>query len=264
MNGKTQSALKQMDEKYWNEVAQDYDVEIFSALANDCDDVITSRIAQLGSKRLAACDFGCGVGKFLPMLAANFRHVYAVDISNVCLEQARDHCKDFENISYCKVDMSRNTTKLKKVHFGLSVNVVITPSEKKRAAILNAIPKHLYKGGHLVLVVPSLESALYADFRLVQWNRKAGLKGAEAVSELKKTGEKANSLMRQGIVDIDGVPTKHYLEEELLAMFEHMPFEVLTVEKVEYLWTTEFDRPPKWMKEPYPWDWMVVLKKIKN
>jgi SAM-dependent methyltransferase len=261
MNGKTQSALKQMDEKYWNEVAQDYDVEIFSALANDCDDVITSRIAQLGSKRLAACDFGCGVGKFLPMLAANFRHVYAVDISNVCLEQARDQCKDLENISYCKVDMSRNTTKLKKVHFGLSVNVVITPSEKKRTAILNTIPKHLYKGGHLVLVVPSLESALYADFRLVQWNRKAGLKGAEAVSELKKTGEKANSLMRQGIVktgekanslmrqgivDIDGVPTKHYLEEELLAMFEHMPFEVLCIEK------------------PYPWDWMVVLKKIKN
>ena len=264
MNNKTETALKQMDEKYWNEVAQDYDVEIFSALANDCDDAIASRVTQLGSKHLAACDFGCGVGKFLPMLAANFHHVSAVDISNVCLDQARDNCKDFENISYCKIDLSRNTAKLKKVHFGLSVNVAIMPSEKKRAAIFNTIAKHLYTGGHLLLVVPSLESALYADYRLVQWNLKAGLTAAKAASEVKGAGEEANSSVRQGIVEIDGVPTKHYLEEELSAMFKGGPFAVLLIEKVEYLWTTEFDRPPKWMREPYPWDWMLVLKKIKN
>ena len=264
MNGKAQTAQKDMNEKYWDEVAQDYDVEIFSALANDCDDVIASRIAQLGSKQLVAYDFGCGVGKFLPMLAANFRHVYAVDISNVCLAQARENCADFENISYSKVNLCRDTVKLKKAHFGLSVNVVIMPSEKKRTAILNTISKHLRKGGHLVLVVPSLESALYADFRLIQWNLKAGLRGAAAVSELEKAGEEANSSVRQGIVEIEGVPTKHYLEEELLAIFEHMPFEVLFIEKVEYPWRTEFDQPPKWMKEPYPWDWMVVLKKNGN
>jgi len=264
MNGKTQTLPGEMNERYWNAVAQDYDGEIFSALANDRSNIIASKISQFSSKTSIACDFGCGVGKFLPILAENFRYVYAIDISNVCLEQARDNCKELENIHYLKANLSRNTAKLKRVDFGLSVNVVIMPSETKRAAILETIAKHLYKGGHLVLVVPSLESALYADFRLIQWNLKVGLTSAQAVSELGQAGEEANLAVRQGIVEIEGVPTKHYLEEELLAMFEGGPFEALSVEKVEYPWGTEFNQPPKWMKEPYPWDWMVTLKKIRN
>ena len=146
----------------------------------------------------------------------------------------------------------------------MSVNVAIMREGKVRRGIFRTMRRCVRKGGRLVVVVPSLESALYADYRLVQWNLKAGLTAAEAASEVKDAGEEANSSVRQGIVEIDGVPTKHYLEEELLATFKGGPFEVLLIEKVEYLWTTEFDRPPKWMKEPYPWDWMLVLKKIKK
>jgi len=105
-------------------------------------------------------------------------------------------------------------------------------------------------------VVPSLESALYADYRLIQWNLKEGLNRAEAVAEAEKRG---CSAVRQGIVEIEGVPTKHYLREELIAQFEQMGLDILSIEKVEYSWETEFDGPPRWMAEPYPWDWLVVL-----
>lgn len=250
-----------MDKKYWDQVAEDYDGEIFSALANDHNDVIASKICEFSCTEAVACDFGCGVGKFLPILSENFGHAYAVDISNKLLNQARDKCKELDNITYLKIDLSKAGVKLKAIDFALSVNVAIMPSEKKRSALFKTISKHLCNGGHFLLVVPSLESALYSDFRLVQWNQRAGLEGAEAVSELKQTERKGKVSVRQGIVEINNVPTKHYLEEELLALFEAGPLDVVSIEKVEYYWNTEFHRPPRWMKEPYPWDWMVVLEK---
>ncbi len=247
-----------MDEKYWDKMAADYDGEIFSALASDRNEVIASVIQQFGSKEAVACDFGCGVGKFLPVLAENFRTIYALDLSGELLEQARQNCKELRNVSFSKADLSKNKLKLPKIDFGLCINVMIMPSRKIRVAVFNTITKHLRSGAHLVLVVPSLESALLSDYRLVQWNLREGCSYKEAISDF-DSGPDAS--LRQGLVEIDGVPTKHYLKEELIAFLKDKPFEVVSIEKVEYLWDTEFDKPPKWMKEPYPWDWLLVLKK---
>ena len=249
-----------MDEKYWDKMAADYDGEIFSALANDRRDVIVSYISQFADPQAIAADFGCGVGKFLPVLAENFSCVHAFDISNKLLKEARQACSDLDNITFAKADLSKGGLKLPKAVFALSVNVAIMPSQKKRAAIFDTISKHLNKAAHLLLVVLSLESALYADFRLVQWNLKTGLTPNEAASELEEQ-ETTDVQLRQGIIDIEGVPTKHYLKEELLALFKERDLDVLGIEKVEYPWHTEFESPPTWMSEPYPWDWLFVLQK---
>jgi SAM-dependent methyltransferase len=260
MGSNRQSVLKIMDEGYWDKVASDYDGEIFSVLGNDHEEVIASKIREFGSKEGTACDFGCGVGKFLPILSKNFCHVYAVDLSSKLLSQARENCEKLKNISYIKEDLSKGGVKVGAVDFALSVSVAIMPSAEKRSGIFKTISKHLRKGGHLLLVVPSLESALYTDFRLIQWNMRSGWTVDEAVSELEEAGEEGASL-RQGLVEIEGVPTKHYLQEELLAMFEGGALDIVSIDKVEYSWKTEFDGPPRWMSEPYPWDWMMVLRK---
>jgi hypothetical protein len=67
--------------------------------------------------------------------------------------------------------------------------------------------------------------------------------------------------LRQGVLDADGVPTKHFLREELTAALQSRGFRILQVEKLEYAWTTEFDSPPDWMQSPYPWDWLVLAAK---
>jgi SAM-dependent methyltransferase len=247
-----------MDEKYWDRMAADYDGEIFSVLASDRNEVIVSVIQQFGSREAVACDFGCGVGKFLQVLAENFRTVYALDLSGKLLEQAHRDCKSLRNISFSKTDLSKNKLKLPRVDFGLCVNVLIMPSRKIRIAVFDTITKHLRSGSHLVLVVPSLESALLSDYRLVQWNLKEGYSHEEAVSDFDND---TDASVRQGLVEIDGVPTKHYPKEELIAFLKDKPFEIVSIEKVEYSWDTEFDSPPKWMQEPYPWDWLLVLKK---
>jgi 2-polyprenyl-3-methyl-5-hydroxy-6-metoxy-1,4-benzoquinol methylase len=253
-----------MDKKYWDRMAVDYDAEIFSSLANDRDEVIKTAICRFASPDSIVCDFGCGIGKFLPLLSQKFRYVHAIDISDKLLRQARTGCKGLTNISYCKMDLSKAAVKLPKVDFGLCVNVAIMPNLKMRERIFKTIGRHLQKKGHLVLVVPSLESALYTDFRLLQWNLKLGESPADAAWELGQAKNDSISLLRQGIVEIDSVGTKHYLKEEIIASFENTGLDIVSIERVRYSWKTEFENPPKWMREPYPWDWLTVLRKNKN
>lgn len=60
---------------------------------------------------------------------------------------------------------------------------------------------------------------------------------------------------------IDGVPTKHFLKEELNVLLAQKQMTVLEVKKLEYPWDTEFEHPPKWMKAPFPWDWLILARK---
>ena len=65
----------------------------------------------------------------------------------------------------------------------------------------------------------------------------------------------------QGIVYIDKVPTKHYTAPELEMIFQQTRLDITALEKLEYAWDTEFTSPPSWMKAPYPWDWLIELRK---
>ncbi|MBK6839869.1 MAG: hypothetical protein IPG90_17640 [Bacteroidetes bacterium] len=40
-------------------------------------------------------------------------------------------------------------------------------------------------------------------------------------------------------------------------------FAVQNIDRLEYSWATEFTSPPKWLRDPYPWDWVVEVKRVK-
>lgn len=116
-------------------------------------------------------------------------------------------------------------------HFVVCANVLITPHRATRSSILRNIHHHLTRGGHLMLVVPSTESSLYADQRLVQWYRCEGRSAANAWREgIAATAASAADLL-DGIIKIEGVPTKHYLREEAVLMLESAGFEPVSVKK---------------------------------
>ncbi|HMK02774.1 MAG TPA: hypothetical protein VK489_01230, partial [Ferruginibacter sp.] len=78
--------------------------------------------------------------------------------------------------------------------------------------------------------------------------------------ESKKAIDQVKNI-KQGVTDIDDVPTKHYLKEELELLLALEGFGVNLIKKINYGWDTEFHKPPKWLKDPYPWDWMCTAKK---
>ena len=117
-------------------------------------------------------------------------------------------------------------------------------------------------GGRIALVVPSLESALLARHRLVEWNLRSGVTPSKALTDgFDDSDPDARSIARGGLMDAGGLPTKHYLREEIESTAARYGLAAASFEKIEYRWSTEFAKPPRWMRAPYPWDWLALLVK---
>jgi len=249
-----------MDRKYWEEIAPNYNTEIFDVLRNDKSGIIVSAIDQYASPDKTAIDIGCAVGKWIPLLATNFGHVIAADISATNLELAAENCKQYNNVEYVRMDMSAKNLTVTPCDFAICINAILTDSHKKRINFFRSLSLCLERGGVIIIVVPSIESALYSAFMFDQWALRKN--DPLPVSRPHNAIKKLNQLKR-GIVEIDNVPTKHHLREELIILLNREGFSIENISKVEYGWKTEFDNAPAWMKDPYPWDWMCVARKNK-
>ena len=251
-----------MNRAYWNRMAGRYEDEIFSVLENDRSALVADKVRRYGKRDQAATDVGCGIGHFLPLLSSRFRRVLAVDLSSKNVERARARHARLPNVAYRAADLAAPHARLPAADFALCVNVLIAPDLDVRRRILDVVARHLRPGGHLVLVVPALESALLTDFRLVQWNLRDGQSARRAAG----AGFRAHRPVRrprlhEGVLRIDGVETKHYLREEIAALLEPRRLRTLEFAKIEYPWSSEFEAPPRWMQAPFPWDWLVVARK---
>lgn len=249
-----------MDRKYWETIAPKYETEIFDVLRNDVSGSIVAAIEEMASPDKTVIDIGCAVGKWIPVLAPRFKHVIAADISAKNLQIAKEKYPEYENVEYARMDMSANDLTVTPCDTAICINAILTDSKEKRINFFQSLSLCLHAGGELVLVVPSLESKLYTNIIADRWNVD------DADNDILPKGKEATrkvSNIRQGVTDIDNVPTKHYLGEELHLLLTLEGFEVTNIKKINYDWGTEFHKPPKWLKDPYPWDWMCTAKKVK-
>ncbi len=246
-----------MDRKYWEQAAaKQYGQLIFDVLGNDSNSGIVNAIRQLAAPGKTVVDVGCAVGRWLPLLATSFKKVYAVDISSGYLNKAKENHQKFRNIQYIRTDFSKTKKGVPPCHVAISINAILTPDAKARHACFRNIASVVKKGGHLVLVVPALESAVFSQYIFNHWNEATGK------FDPARTENNANSKnVFDGLIQLDGTYTKHYLKEELQFLLKAYGFEMLNAEKVEYTWNTEFTSPPAWLKSPRPWDWLVVAQK---
>lgn len=241
---------------------ESFENEFFNPYANDRDRVILRRIGQVASRRKAAADFGCGAGRLLPYLAKRFKKVYGLDRSSAYLRTAGKRCAGEKNVHLLQMDLGKPAQDLPRVEVGVSVNAAIEPGHAERHAFLRNVSGALLPGGFLALVVPSVESVLYTAFRHIQWNLREGLSHRAALADANAADALSPASIRDGLIKNADAPQKHYLREELLVTLRDLGLEVKEIEKVQYPWDTEFNRPPGWMKEPYPWDWLVLAQKV--
>jgi len=246
-----------MDRTYWEKIAPEYNEEIFDVLKNDSKGIIVSGIKNVSSKSKTVIDIGCAIGKWLPVLSPAFKKVYAIDISAENLEIAKKLYPEFINVEYGRIDMSNPKAKMPLCDVGICINAILTDSLKKRNTFFSNIKKCIKKNGHLILVIPSLESSMLTSIIRQRWNPD---KDANGVIRKKNSGIQLKNIL-QGNAEIDSVPTKHYLREELQLLLSNEGFVAEDFQKIEYEWDTEFLKPPKWLIEPKPWDWMVVARK---
>src|SRR6185436_1016277 len=162
--------FKKMDRTYWEKIAPEYNEEIFDVLRNDSKGVIVSALKKAASKNRTVIDIGCAIGKWLPVLSPAFKKVYAVDISAENLQIAKKLYPEFTNVAYDRIDMSSAKAKMPLCDVGICINAILTDSLKKRNVFFNNLEKCIRKNGHLILVIPSLESSMLTSIIRQRWD----------------------------------------------------------------------------------------------
>lgn len=273
---------------YWNAQAKNYDDNIFSTIDEDTTGTITRTIQYHGNvddegPSGRCIDLGCGAGKYLPTLAANFHWVMAYDLSPKLVGLSRKEVKkhnlgnvevqvgDLSKVWYQDDGLGANSDikKLESYGFGVMTNVLISPGDDSlRMAMLRNAHQSLCPGGHLLVIVPSLESALYVNMRRVETRFECDQLGkCRGNDPWPQPSQAEGAELLQGVVKRSGVRTKHFLEPEFRLLASRVGFTVETCEQVTFTWKAElncnFDHevPALLHGTPLPWDWMFVLKK---
>ncbi|MGB3526714.1 MAG: class I SAM-dependent methyltransferase [Flavobacteriales bacterium] len=242
-----------MDEQAWDDVAATFEDDIFSVPEHDRKQKILQRVQRYAKKDGSAADIGCGIGRTVPMLAEHFATVHATDISSECLSVAEKRNARYHNVVYHHADLSQPLP-FPRVDFALCINVLLIASRAKRQAMMANMCAAVKPGGHLLLVTPALESALYASHRLVQLNERRGMKPAVA----QRKAARETTKLDMGIVVVNGAPTNHHLKEELADLLMQEGMEVLEIKKIDYPWAYILEDAPPDMPAPMPWNWMAV------
>ena len=246
-------------EKHWNSIAPNYEDEIFDVFKSDKNKILPVYFRKHGNKSHRAIDFGCGIGKAFPYLSPFFKEVHAIDISEECLNHART--RPFTNITFQQLDLSNPEADIPKSEFVFCCNVIMLPQVEKNQVMFTNIQRALKPKGNAVIVIPSFESIFYSSWRLIQFYKKQGVSSGEIPRDEFDYFKGNTPEMIEGIMYINGIPTKHYSQPEMEVIFHDAGLTITAVEKVEYSWNTELDSPPAWMKDPYPWDWLVECRK---
>jgi 2-polyprenyl-3-methyl-5-hydroxy-6-metoxy-1,4-benzoquinol methylase len=251
-----------MDERFWDQMASHYETEIFSALASDRDGVFAERFNKHTRRGDTVCDFGCGVGRFVPLAACRAKKVYAVDFSQDLLDVAQGEHGQVKNVEFQRRDLTAGRPRICKADVGLCVNVLIMPERERRDAILANVRRNLQPGGLLLLVTPSLETALLTYHRIIEWHLREGDSYRDAARSAAESARDEVASIAEGIFKIQGTPTKHFLREEAHLMLHEHRFEPIETVKIQYAWQDDLADAPRWMQQPYPWEWLFVARRV--
>ncbi|HRI86681.1 MAG TPA: methyltransferase domain-containing protein [Candidatus Hydrogenedentes bacterium] len=235
-----------MDTRYWDEVAPKWSQEIFNTLKHDRRRVIVSELERAARSGKSVADFGCGIGNYLPRLARLFDEVHGFDHSEACIELARLRMQRRRKVSLYQAATAPRFAK-GQYDVVLCVNTAIHPKRSEWLGVLRSATSMLKPDGRLILVVPSAESAALIA------------KAEQATAEKNRAANESHTAT-QGVVSIEGVPTKHYARTELSDALTGVGLHVGRIRRVEYTWQSQAVTPPRELRYERPWDWLAVAK----
>ena len=312
MPGRKRASSDVTDAGYWDSLAgNDYENDVFSSL-NDCvTDAVIRALDSCVDPTGVCLDAGCGPGLYLKTLSTRFSHVVGLDLSPGLIDLAKKRAND-QSICNCSLrvqDLTKLKAKsflksaseripgegpLRGFSFALAANVLLgkffsfmraaitnvtdasfciaAPDRTTRKEILSAISALLLRKGKLMVVAPSMESRLFMESVLRQWDEDAAANEGLASLRVPRDSKKNKRARRLALNDVlSGVlpagetMTQHFLKEQLQCELAEAGLSIISCTKCSYALSTEFASPPKWMQKngsiSKPWDWIVVAQK---
>ena len=249
-----------MDEKYWDTIADTFEDDCLNVFRHDRRGLLHEILQSYVLEGDVVGDFGCGTGRAIPLLAENADAVYAVDLSRKNLGWARRNCAAISGVDYQRCDLVKGPPDTPELDAILAVNVLILADVRQRRAMLVNMRTCLGEEGHLVLVVPSLESQLWSYQNHLEHELQLGASRRRAVATANEVATEELTSVAEGIVCLSGTDTKFYLGPELDAELSDHGFDVIERRAIEYGWEEEL-LPEDWKRQPGPWHWVVGGRK---
>jgi len=208
-------------------------------------------------------DLGCGVGNALETLSKTFQTVVALDIAPKSIEFCKKLCnsRKLRNVTCVNASMTDMGDVQCDLDVIVTLNSLTVPSIQQIKDTLMECHRLLeHSKGHLLGVLPSMDSYHFEQLVLIDHNMKRGLSEDEA-----KT-----AVMNQGYKDLDfrygrttgfNVLQHFWTPHEIEYRLSQAGFELLELEKIHLTWS---DATYLKVKEPMlPWDWFF-LSKVKS
>jgi SAM-dependent methyltransferase len=238
----------------WSRAAASYEREYVDPYRADVRSPLLKTLQGLSDTKKDAADFGCGVGPLLPVLAKQFRHVYAVDFAPGMLERARGQVVGVDNVEFLQRGLTDLTSLAGRVDVAAAVNSLVMPSLDDLETALGQIRRALRPGGHFVGIVPSVDGVHYYTMVLLDRARKMGLPPEKARQNAAHHAEHDTLDFGFGEFHHGGLRQHFWHPFEIRYRLRRAGFPRVRVAKVHLSWE-QFGCNAELRREPPPWDW---------
>jgi hypothetical protein len=227
----------------WDSLADEFETETCDITREESADEMERfvALARMPKRNAVLVDLGCGVGTFIHRFGAGFSSIYGVEFAPRIIARARERCAAIKDVVWLANDIPLAARKIGAVaDLTVCLNVITSDSAGKRKALWSSVAAVTRKGGHALVVVPSLESE------------------DVVAAEMRDPPERKSG----GLVERDGAWQKHYERGELESLFGSLGFAVKHIDRAHYPWSIEGLRETRARRANRPWDWLCLAQRV--
>ncbi|MBI3675850.1 MAG: class I SAM-dependent methyltransferase [Proteobacteria bacterium] len=234
-----------MNRSQWNALAADFQNEVCDIAREETNDRVKHFVRAGTSPGGVLVDMGCGVGSFIRKFGGPFGEIVGVEFAPKIIARAKQRCAKMSNVHWLTMEIPRAAAKIgRRSDFTVCLNVITQENEQRRAILWASLASVTKRGGHVLVVVPSLEAA-----RMVERVANGGHRTVDSV------------IHADGLVERDDALQKHFTRAELDEIFIANGFTPKRIGRAHYPWNKEGMRETKSRRGHRPWDWICLAQR---
>ncbi len=236
-----------VNRKEWDALAKDFEREVCDITRETKTDRIdrVMRRLKFSPSSDVLVDLGCGLGTFIARYGDRFAHSIGVEHAPRIIARAKKALAD-RQVRWLTSSLPPAARRIGRVaDLTVCMNVITMPKARVRDAMWTSLARVTKRGGHALIVVPSIESDRMVE-RIAYGTTPAEAKAAAP----------------DGLVDRGGARQKHFAKDELRAVLAERGFRVTSIQRVTYPWAKEGLRKPRNAGTRMPYDWLVLARRL--
>jgi ubiquinone/menaquinone biosynthesis C-methylase UbiE len=229
-----------MSQKGWNRLAAEFEASVCDITASSGDAIAKLVALAKPTRKQTLVDAGCGIGTFVERFGDRFGKIIAFDFASAMVKRAQKRCEDFAHAQWHTLPLEDAGAKLGAVaHLAVCLNVITSPRDSLRQRQWDSLAQLVRPGGHLLVVVPALESARY-------------------VAELDEEAFHGSVDLESELIRRNDTEQRHYSRQQLRSIVTQRGFEVISLRRIHYPWAED---GMEFAISKSPWDWACLARK---